>query len=80
MLKFSNFFVTSRFSNFCVKLPVFELFQIRGHRQAMDELRATNLSLSERLDSLHRSLSLSPAHGINQVSILVQEDFHAGNN
>ena len=35
----------------------------------MEELRATNLSLSDRLDSLHRSLSLSPAHGINQVSL-----------
>ena len=39
------------FSSFC---------QIRTNKKAMDELRSTNQALQDRLETMYRSLSLSP--------------------
>ena len=43
-------------------MQIFNL-QIRTNEKQMEELRSTNEALQERLESMYRSLSLSPSSG-----------------
>jgi hypothetical protein len=44
--------------------------QIRSNEKAIEEMQGTNYSLSERLENVYRSMSLSPHHQTGNMSLL----------